>query len=68
MLQERTIAEKIDRQLTHRGAARSMSALGSMLAHEIKNPLSGIRGAAQLLEQSVDEIDRPYDTPDLRRD
>src|SRR5690606_25041063 len=30
----------------------------SMLAHEIKNPLSGIRGAAQLLEQSVasDEV------------
>ena len=53
MLQERTIAEKIDRQLTHRGAARSISALGSMLAHEIKNPLSGIRGAAQLLETSV---------------
>src|SRR5919202_2638567 len=29
-----------------------------MLAHEIKNPLSGIRGAAQLLEQSADEGDR----------
>ena len=29
-----------------------------MLAHEIKNPLSGIRGAAQLLEQSLDENDR----------
>ena len=29
-----------------------------MLAHEIKNPLSGIRGAAQLLESSVDEDDR----------
>jgi two-component system nitrogen regulation sensor histidine kinase GlnL len=58
MLQERTLAEKIDRQLTHRGAARSISALGSMLAHEIKNPLSGIRGAAQLLETSVDDADR----------
>lgn len=58
MLQERTIAEKMDRQLTHRGAARSMSALGSMLAHEIKNPLSGIRGAAQLLEGSVPAEDR----------
>lgn len=58
MLQERTIAEKIDRQLTHRGAARSLSALGSMLAHEIKNPLSGIRGAAQLIEQSAGEGDR----------
>lgn len=58
MLQERTIAEKMDRQLSHRGAARSITALGSMLAHEIKNPLSGIRGAAQLIEQSVDDEDR----------
>lgn len=58
MLQERTIAEKMDRQLTHRGAARSVSALASMLAHEIKNPLSGIRGAAQLLEQSAGDEDR----------
>jgi two-component system nitrogen regulation sensor histidine kinase GlnL len=58
MLQERTIADKMDRQLTHRGAARSVSALAAMLAHEIKNPLSGIRGAAQLLEQSVGDEDR----------
>jgi two-component system nitrogen regulation sensor histidine kinase GlnL len=58
MLQERTIADKMDRQLTHRGAARSVTALAAMLAHEIKNPLSGIRGAAQLLEQSVEDQDR----------
>ena len=58
MLQEKTIAEKMDRQLTHRGAARSISAMGSMLAHEIKNPLSGIRGAAQLLETSVMDEDQ----------
>ncbi len=58
MLQERTIADKMDRQLTHRGAARSVSALAAMLAHEIKNPLSGIRGAAQLLEPSVPDEDR----------
>jgi two-component system, NtrC family, nitrogen regulation sensor histidine kinase GlnL len=58
MLQERTIADKMDRQLTHRGAARSVTALAAMLAHEIKNPLSGIRGAAQLLEQSVADDDR----------
>jgi len=58
MLQERTIAEKMDRQLTHRGAARSITALGAMLAHEIKNPLSGIRGAAQLLEGSIGDEDR----------
>jgi two-component system nitrogen regulation sensor histidine kinase GlnL len=58
MLQERTIAARMDRQLTHRGAARSVIALAAMLAHEIKNPLSGIRGAAQLLEQSVVDEDR----------
>jgi len=58
MLQERSIADKMDRQLTHRGATRSVSALAAMLAHEIKNPLSGIRGAAQLLEQSAADDDR----------
>jgi two-component system nitrogen regulation sensor histidine kinase GlnL len=58
MLQERTIADKMDRQLTHRSAARSVTALAAMLAHEIKNPLSGIRGAAQLIEQSAAPEDR----------
>ena len=58
LLQERSIAEKMDRQLTHRSAARSVTALGAMLAHEIKNPLSGIRGAAQLLEASASDEDR----------
>src|ERR1700693_6390420 len=58
MLQERTIADKMDRQLTHRGAARSVIALAAMLAHEIKNPLSGIRWAAPLLEQSAGDDDR----------
>ena len=58
MLQQRTMADKMNRQLTHRGAARSVIALAAMLAHEIKNPLSGIRGAAQLLEQSASDEDR----------
>jgi len=58
VLQERTIADKMDRQLTHRSAARSVTALAAMLAHEIKNPLSGIRGAAQLLEQQASPEDR----------
>jgi two-component system nitrogen regulation sensor histidine kinase GlnL len=58
LFQERSMADKIDRQLTHRAAARSVTGLASMLAHEIKNPLSGIRGAAQLLETSVNDEDR----------
>jgi len=58
MLQQRTMAHMIERQMTHRGAARSVSGLAAVLAHEIKNPLSGIRGAAQLLESSLDDEDR----------
>jgi two-component system, NtrC family, nitrogen regulation sensor histidine kinase GlnL len=57
-LQGRSIAAKIDRQLTHRNAARSVTAMAAMLAHEVKNPLSGIRGAAQLLEENADTADR----------
>ncbi|UCH76162.1 MAG: PAS domain-containing protein [Rhodospirillales bacterium] len=52
-IQEQSIAGKIDRSLTHRDSTRSISAMASLLAHEIKNPLSGVRGAAQLLEQSL---------------
>jgi two-component system nitrogen regulation sensor histidine kinase GlnL len=58
MLQQRSMAQMIERQLTHRAAARSVSGLASVLAHEIKNPLSGIRGAAQLLEPGLKEEDR----------
>ena len=58
LFKERSMAEKLDRQMTHRGAARSVTGLASMLAHEIKNPLSGIRGAAQLLETGLDDDDR----------
>lgn len=53
------MADKIDRQLVSRGAARSVTGLAAMLAHEIKNPLSGIRGAAQLLEQTVTAEEAP---------
>ncbi len=58
MLQQRSMAQMIERQLTHRAAARSVSGMAAVLAHEIKNPLSGIRGAAQLLEPTVSDEDR----------
>lgn len=59
---EQSIARNIDRQMSHRSSARSVSALAAMLAHEVKNPLSGIRGAAQLLEQSASDGDRELTT------
>lgn len=57
-LEDGSTAQMLDRQLNFRGAARGASAMAEMLAHEVKNPLSGIRGAAQLLEQNASEADR----------
>lgn len=54
----RANAERMGRQLTSRDAARSVIGMASMLAHEIKNPLAGIQGAAQLLEMEVGDEDR----------
>jgi two-component system, NtrC family, nitrogen regulation sensor histidine kinase GlnL len=58
MILRRSVAQKLDLQLSHQGAARSVAGMASMLAHEIKNPLAGIRGAAQLIESSLGEQDR----------
>ena len=58
VMQDASAARSLDRQLAFRGAARSVSGMAAILAHEVKNPLSGIRGAAQLLEASVGPADR----------
>jgi two-component system nitrogen regulation sensor histidine kinase GlnL len=57
-LQDASAVRALDRQLTFRSAARSVTGMAAILAHEVKNPLSGIRGAAQLLEASVSEADQ----------
>ncbi|MEM6489135.1 MAG: ATP-binding protein [Pseudomonadota bacterium] len=58
VLHPRAIAETLDRSLTHRDAARSITGMAAMLAHEVKNPLAGISGAAQLLEMSLGPRDK----------
>lgn len=54
-----SVARRLDQHLAGRGAARAMATLAATLAHEVKNPLSGIRGAAQLIEPSLPEDERP---------
>ena len=58
VLQDASAARSLDRQMGFRSAARSVAGMAAILAHEVKNPLSGIRGAAQLLEASVHPDDR----------
>lgn len=51
------MAEQMDRSLSHRAAARSVTGMAAMLAHEIRNPLAGISGAAQLLSMTLEDKD-----------
>lgn len=58
MIQPTGVAQKMSRSLTHMTAARSVVAMAAMLAHELRNPLAGISGAAQLLAMNVSDDDR----------
>jgi len=58
IVQPTGVAQKMSRSLTHMAAARSVAAMAAMLAHEIRNPLAGISGAAQLLGMTVGDEDR----------
>ncbi len=51
-------AGKLEQGVAARSAARSAIGMAEMLAHEIKNPLAGIRGAAQLLAMNLGDDDR----------
>lgn len=58
LISPREIAGRLDRARSSRSAARSAIGMAEMLAHEIKNPLAGIAGAAQLLDMGLGEEDR----------
>ncbi len=57
-LQENTAAEKLGNLVSVRNTALPLASMASVFAHEVKNPLSGVRGAAQLLEQNLAPEDR----------
>lgn len=52
--------DRIDKKLLYQNAARSVSGLSAVLAHEIRNPLAGISGAAQLLAQNANQEDLKF--------
>lgn len=54
----REIAGRLGQAQAIKAAAKSAIGLSAMLAHEIKNPLAGIAGAAQLLSMGLKGPDR----------
>tara|TARA_R110002096_G_scaffold13376_11_gene47488 strand:+ start:2532 stop:3629 length:1098 start_codon:yes stop_codon:yes gene_type:complete len=56
----REIADRMGRASAVKSAAKSAIGMAEMLAHEIKNPLAGISGAAQLLAMNLSAEDREF--------
>ncbi len=58
MMEPRQIADRLGRAHSVTSAARSAIGMAEMLVHEIKNPLAGITGAAQLLSMNLEPHDQ----------
>lgn len=58
LVSPREIADRLGRAAQVKSAAKSAIGMAEMLAHEIKNPLAGITGAAQLLSMGLSAEDR----------
>lgn len=58
LIAPREIAGRLGRTRTVNAVAKSAIGMADMLAHEIKNPLAGIAGAAQLLSMGLNAEDR----------
>lgn len=58
LLENRELAGRLDRAMSSKTAAKSAIGMAEMLAHEIKNPLAGITGAAQLISMNASGEDR----------
>ena len=53
IFQPRQLADRLGRAKSAKTAAKSAIGMAEMLAHEIKNPLAGITGAAQLISMNL---------------
>ncbi|PZQ99608.1 MAG: PAS domain-containing sensor histidine kinase [Cereibacter sphaeroides] len=58
LISPRDIADRLGRAMSVTTSAKSAIGMAEMLAHEIKNPLAGITGAAQLLSMGLSSEDR----------
>jgi len=58
LIAPRDIAGRLGRTRSVKAVAKSAIGMAEMLAHEIKNPLAGIAGAAQLLSMGLKPADR----------
>ncbi len=58
LLEPRQLADRLGRAQSVKSSARSAIGMAEMLAHEIKNPLAGITGAAQLLSMNLTPEDQ----------
>jgi len=58
LIEPRVLADRLGRSMSVKSAAKSAIGMSEMLAHEIKNPLAGITGAAQLLSMNLSAEDR----------
>jgi len=57
LIQPREFSGRVGTRGSSNSAAKSAIGMAEMLAHEIKNPLAGITGAAQLLSMSLPQED-----------
>ncbi|MBV7379580.1 two-component system sensor histidine kinase NtrB [Maritimibacter dapengensis] len=58
LMEPRKLADRVGKAHGVKSAARSAIGMAEMLAHEIKNPLAGITGAAQLLSMNLSAEDQ----------
>lgn len=58
LISPREFAGRMTQSHSVKSAAKSAIGMGEMMAHEIKNPLAGITGAAQLLSMGLGPEDR----------
>ena len=58
LIEPRVLAHRLGRSMSVKSAAKSAIGMAEMLAHEIKNPLAGITGAAQLLSMNLSAEDQ----------